>query len=528
MPEPGALRHRVQGRSRSRPARDAWRPALAGFAALALLLAVAFAEVAAAMANTWSNAATYTHGWLILPIALGLVWLRREALRGVAPRQEPWMLLPLLLFSAVWLVGHAAETNLVQELALVGLLIALAVFSFGRAVARRLWFPLLFLVFMVPMGDALVPLLQDFTAGFAVGLLRLLGIPVFHDGILIQTPTGLFEVAEACAGIRFLVANIVVAALFAYLAYTRWWKATLFLALGVVLPVLANGVRAAGIIVIAYHTDNEMAVGADHLIYGWGFFTLVMIVLLLIGNRFADRPIGRFAPPAAGPAPEAVPCRPWRAGLAVAAVAAMLAGPAYAWGMLRPPPAPVWTAAPPPLNPAWPRAAAAAPLWLPRFPAADHLVLETYRSPDGAEPAGTVDVFVAAYAWQRRGAEVIHHANTLSGDESWIRVETATATLPAAAALGPARIDRLRGAAGRQRLVVSWLWIGGRFTNDPVAAKLFQLDSTLTGRHPAAAQLALSAEIADEPAETLTLLQTFLSGAAPLGSWLDGLQRGAG
>ena len=74
---------------------------------------------------------------------------------------------------------------------------------------------------MVPIGDALITPLQDFTARFAVELLRLSGIPVFHDGVMIQIPNGLYEVAEACAGIRFLIANLVISALFAHLAYEK-------------------------------------------------------------------------------------------------------------------------------------------------------------------------------------------------------------------------------------------------------------------------------------------------------------------
>ena len=117
----------------------------------------------------------------------------------------------------------------VEEVALVGMLVALFIFVFGREVSKRLVFPLAFLFFMVPVGDALITPLQDFTARFAVELLRLSDIPVFHDGVMIQIPNGLYEVAEACAGIRFLIANLVISALFAHLAYEKRWKFWLFL-----------------------------------------------------------------------------------------------------------------------------------------------------------------------------------------------------------------------------------------------------------------------------------------------------------
>ena len=162
-------------------------------------------------------------------------------------------------------------------------------------------------------------------------LLRLIDIPVFHNGFLIEIPNGLFEVAEACAGIRFLIANIVVAAVFAHLSYRSWWKWVLFMLLAVLVPVLANGLRAFGIILIAYLTDNEYAVGVDHLVYGWGFFTVVMLVLLFVGNLFADRMTAD--PQASVPATVAAGGAAW---VAAAALVLIVAAPAYARLVMQP------------------------------------------------------------------------------------------------------------------------------------------------------------------------------------------------
>ncbi len=196
-----------------------WTRALAWFAGLFALLVALFHDVAGAMVYTWWTNVTYNHGFFVLPVSLWLIWLRRDMLRRMTPRQEPLALLALAAMAGGWLIGRAGDVLAVEEVALVGMLVALFVFVFGRAVSRRLVFPLAFLFFMVPVGDALIAPLQDFTARFAVELLRWSGIPVFHDGIMIQIPNGLYEVAEACAGIRFLIANVVISALFAHLAY---------------------------------------------------------------------------------------------------------------------------------------------------------------------------------------------------------------------------------------------------------------------------------------------------------------------
>ncbi|UEM20091.1 exosortase A [Skermanella mucosa] len=489
------------------PADPAWPRAIACFAGMAALLVALLHDVAGAMVHTWWTNVTYNHGFLVLPTSLYLMWLRRDGLRRLTPRLEPLGLVALAGMMLAWLLGRAGDVLAVEETALVGMLVALFVFLFGRAVARLVAFPLAFLFFMVPVGDALIPPLQDFTAVFAVGLLRLIGIPVFHDGIMIEIPNGLFRVAEACAGIRFLIANLVISALFAHLAYARRWKFWLFLGIGFALPIIANGFRAFGIILIAHLTDGRLAAGVDHLVYGWIFFSFVMILLLAIGNSFADRRLGDFPRDLSMPSAGVRRGWSWRLPLALPAVLVVLAGPAYAWTVMGPqevPPAPAalpapavagWTAAPP-------------TDWRPAFPGADRTALAGFRSPEGR----SAELFVAHYAYQRQGSEVVYYANRLEGD-GWTRVESRT--VEGVGGMPPARLDRMvRGQ--RQRLVLSWYWVGGRFTASPYEAKLYQSVATLLGIRPAAALVALSVERPEDAARFLGAfaLEPYLEQAA--------------
>ncbi len=141
----------------------------------------------------------------------------------------------------------------------------------GWRIFRAMLFPMLYLFFMVPTGEFLVPRLQDFTASFVVLGLQLVNIPVFLDGVFIRIPNGLFEVAEACAGLRFLIANVAFGFLFANLMYRGWRKRIIFVALSFIVPIFANGLRAFGIVMIAHLSDNKLAAGVDHIVYGWGF-----------------------------------------------------------------------------------------------------------------------------------------------------------------------------------------------------------------------------------------------------------------
>ena len=148
----------------------------------------------------------------------------------------------------------------------------------GREVAKAIMFPLGFLLLGVPMGEALIPPLMEWTADFTVAALQLSGIPVFREGLLFRDPSGNWSIVEGCSGVRYLIASFTVGVLFAYLSYRRAWKRLLFAAMSIIVPIIANGLRAYLIVMIAHLSNNQLAHGVDHFIYGWVFFGLVMLL----------------------------------------------------------------------------------------------------------------------------------------------------------------------------------------------------------------------------------------------------------
>src|SRR4029079_4205078 len=126
--------------------------------------------------------------------------------------------------------------------------------------------------------------MMDWTADFTVTALRLSGIPVFRVGTFFTIPSGQWSVVEGCSGLRYLIASITVGALFAYLSYQKPWKRILFVVLSVIVPIIANGMRAYMIVMIAHLSDMKLALGIDHLIYGWLFFGIVMLLLFWSGS----------------------------------------------------------------------------------------------------------------------------------------------------------------------------------------------------------------------------------------------------
>src|SRR5512132_74315 len=298
--------------------------------AIVAILAIHWPTVESIVA-IWSRSETFAHGFLIVPIVLVLIWQRRRELAVLTPSPE-WLGLVLLACAgAIWLVAYAGGVLVVKQLALVATIWATVIAILGREVARAIMFPLGFLVLGVPMGEALIPPLMSWTADFTVTALQLSGIPVFREGMFFSIPSGNWSIVEGCSGVRYLIASFTVGVLFAYLSYRRPWKRLLFAALSIIVPIIANGFRAYLIVMIAHLSDNRLAHGIDHFIYGWVFFGLVMLLLFWIGSFWRDPDTDpQSAARRAAPAPTHAPPRGGLAGYAVAAVAIVGAWPAYA------------------------------------------------------------------------------------------------------------------------------------------------------------------------------------------------------
>jgi len=264
---------------------------LAIFSLLILAWALVYQDALAGMEAIWARSDTFAHGYFILPLCLWLLWRDKKHLLTCSI-QPSWLALPPLVVSLfVGLFAYAADINVLGQLSAVTSLIFLLWMLIGNKQAWHYRFPLAYLLFAVPMGENLIPWLQDVTAWFTVFFLKLNGIPVYVDGLYIQIPTGMFEVAVACSGIRYLIASAAVGALYGHLTYNKTHKQIIFFVFAITLPILANGIRAYGIVAIAYYSDMEYATGADHLVYGWLFFGLIIMLMFWIGGFFADKEI---------------------------------------------------------------------------------------------------------------------------------------------------------------------------------------------------------------------------------------------
>lgn len=268
---------------------DAWRASLAALAASIAILVLTTLREWGEMLHQWWNIDTYTHILLIPFIVIWLVALKADEIVKIAPRS--W--LPGLGLVAaglgLWFVGRATEINLLAHAGAVGAAQGAIVATLGLRASLFLALPLCFLAFAVPFGDEIIPPLQTITAEIAIALTLASGVPAVIDGIYIDTPVGLFIVAEECSGVKFLIAMVTLAVLVAFTRFRTWTKRALFMLASIIVPILANGARAWGTIFIAQSQGVEFAEGFDHIFYGWIFFAIVVAVLLAGARKFFDR-----------------------------------------------------------------------------------------------------------------------------------------------------------------------------------------------------------------------------------------------
>ena len=211
--------------------------------ALAAVLAVRLGlywNTVTTMVGIWHRSDTFAHAFLVLPISLWLVWRQREALRPLNPQASPWMLVPLALMALAWFLGDLASVNALTQFAWVAMLVLTVPAVLGLHVARAIAFPLAFLLFMVPVGEFMMPQFMEWTADFTVGAVQLSGIPVYREGLQFIIPTGSWSVVEACSGVRYMIASFMVGTLYAYLNYTSTSRRLIFCVVSLIVPLVAG------------------------------------------------------------------------------------------------------------------------------------------------------------------------------------------------------------------------------------------------------------------------------------------------
>ena len=480
-------------------------------AAVLLLLLLMFQDTAVAMASIWLRSSTFTHALLVPPIVGWLIWRQRDVLSAQRVRPMPWMLVPMAAVCLLWLLGDLANVSALTQLALVTLIVMSVPALFGMAVTRAILFPLGFLYFAVPLGDFMLEPMMAWTADFTVFALRLSGIPVYREANQFVIPSGSWSVVEACSGVRYLIASFMVGTLFAYLNYRSMKRRVVFMAASIVVPIIANWLRAYLIVMAGHLSDNVIAAGVDHLIYGWIFFGVVIMAMFAVGARWAEPDPPPFS--AAAEPTVAQSRTPW---LVIAGILALTVGTqVFAWHFDHDDAVEPVLALP--KVDGWRSDAPTLPEWTPAFRHPNVVASTEYVA--GADHVG---VWVGYYRNQTYLRKLVTPENMVvrHDDKTWTvatsGLETVDGVTLRSADMRP--VGLLRDGTGRRLRVWHAYWIGGRYMVSDPRARLQLALNRLLGRGDDAAAVVLYT-VEDTREEADALLKRF----AP--AYLDALNR---
>ena len=444
-----------------------------------------FFEPIMSAARIWYISEIFQHGFFIIPGAFYFIWRERDKLIGLQPQANYWVLLLLLPFFLLAGLGYAGGIQVFLHIATFTILPLMMWMLLGNRIAKIIWFPLCFILFSIPIGEELVPHLQKITADLAIAMLNLTSIPSYNTGLYIEIPEGKFVVAEACSGIRFFIGSIVFGAVYSHISYQSFGRKLVFMALSIIVPVLANALRVFTIVLIGHYVDMEYASGADHLIYGWVFFAIVLFLLILLGETFREK---QTANDGVLQASEASPqadseltktWQPWR-----------LSATSFSVGFLMLLGFGIWQFSLIPggeLNQSqldrsklaeFSVERAQAGSWSPILEGAS----DYYQSRFNGLSSSRTALQVAWYPENREGHELIASGNAFYDKEFWSVVRTSSLSLKTNTQPFPASLIEITSSGGEKRWVLYWYQLESRALASAIRTKLLQaLDVMFTG-----------------------------------------------
>ena len=255
------------------------------FAVAAVAAILPFARMLGDLYNIWNLKPEYSHGFIIPLLSAFLIWRQREQLRSL-PFTGSWAGLLLIVLGLVLrLVGERTTMQTLEHYAFLLVLYGLVLALTGPLIFRRLWMPLLILIFAVPLpsffNNALSLKLQLLSSELGVWVIRTAGISVLLEGNVIDLGSYQLEVAEACSGLRYLFPLMTLAFIVSYLFRGPLWQRFAIFLSSIPITVVMNSLRIGFIGITVEYWGSGMAEGALHEFEGWLVFMFSLVALLL-------------------------------------------------------------------------------------------------------------------------------------------------------------------------------------------------------------------------------------------------------
>lgn len=237
------------------------------------------------------------HGPIILALSFWLLFLKRHELAAVPVRSAGWLGWPGLAFSlALYALGRSQDIIMFAIGSQIGMLISLLLVFSGWRGLRLCWFPLFFMIFMVPLPEALVAAvtspLKNAVSAVASNILYAVGYPVGRSGVILTVGQYQLMVADACAGLNSMFTLEALGMLYMNLMrYTNAVRNVALVFLLVPTAFVANIVRVMILVLVTFQFGDAAGQGFVHEFAGVVLFIVALILMLML-----DKLLGAFLP----------------------------------------------------------------------------------------------------------------------------------------------------------------------------------------------------------------------------------------
>jgi len=237
----------------------------------------------------WWDSSTYGHGILVLPLCVFLVWIKRSRAMSVQYTPSYLGLSMFVLLSVGWLLGYASDVQIIKQLTFFGMIGATFLSILGWRVTRAYLIPLTLPLFTLPIWTPLLPALQYLTTQVVSFGLTIINVPIYVEDNFIHIPEGKFSIEDVCAGLRYILAALVIALVYVYLYMRRLSYQLIFIGFVILLSMSVNWLRVFIVVLAGHLTNMTHSLVTDHADFGWWLFAVTLIPIFWFGGYLVAR-----------------------------------------------------------------------------------------------------------------------------------------------------------------------------------------------------------------------------------------------
>lgn len=256
---------------------------LVGPALIAACFALAFHSTLSGLLNVWARSEDYSHGFLIIPISLYLIWRKRQELATLKIYSSKSGLAIIVTSLFLYLFSILGGIATLASVAMVFTIFGIVIYLYGYEVTKRLAFPLFFLFFMIPVPSqiyaSLTITLQLLVTKISTMILAFTGMPVLAEGNLVLLPNNKLRVVNACSGLRSMTSILTLSALFGYLMLNSFWSKFLLFLSGIPISIFVNIIRIVLLAVLSHFFTMDIGSEPFHSLMGITIFIFAISFL---------------------------------------------------------------------------------------------------------------------------------------------------------------------------------------------------------------------------------------------------------